>query len=82
MLTSARLITPDGKMIELSPEMYRKVQELLEANRISAPAQKRIAAIRNTHGKYAGKTSLTQALLQQKRTEISRENHRLGRRNG
>ncbi|MBI5823334.1 MAG: hypothetical protein HZB18_04850 [Chloroflexi bacterium] len=82
MLTSARLITPDGKMIELSPEMYRKVKRLLETNRISAPAKNRITAIRATHGKYAGNTSLTQALLQQKQIEISRENNPLRRRNG
>ncbi len=82
MLTSARLITPDGKMIELSPEMYRKVQKLLETNRAATPARNRIASIRATHGKYTGNTSLTQALLQQKRSEISRENNKLGRRNG
>ncbi|MBI2331792.1 MAG: hypothetical protein HYU84_06490 [Chloroflexi bacterium] len=82
MLTSARLITPDGKMIELSPELYRKVQQLLEANRVAAPARNGMAVIRATHGKYAGNTSLTQALLKQKRSETSRENNKLGRRNG
>jgi hypothetical protein len=73
MLNSARLITPEGKMIELSPEMYRKVQRLLDSKRTVLPLKNRLSAIRATHGKYAGKTSLTKSLLEEKQAEKNRD---------
>jgi hypothetical protein len=62
MSHSARLITPDGKSIDLPPDVYRRIRHLL------APARRRShaqidTAIRETYGKYAAGSSLTQALL-------------------
>ena len=82
MATPARLITPHGKTIELSPETYKKVQKLLGEKHIAAPTTKRMAAIRATYGKYAGKPSLIKALLKERRAEYTRENAKLSRHNG
>jgi hypothetical protein len=73
------LITPDGKKIELSPEAYRKIQEILRENENRA---QRLAHIDATYGKYAGKTSLTDALLKERKEELAREEAKLKRRNG
>jgi len=73
----ARLITPQGKTIELSPEVYRQVQELL-ARQPKRPSQARIdQAIRETYGKYAGDDSLTEALLAERAAERAREDARI-----
>jgi hypothetical protein len=82
MLTSARLITPEGKTIELSPEMYRKVQRLLDSKRTASPLKNRLVTIRATHGKYAGKASLTKSLLKQKQIEKNLEKNKLRRKHG
>ena len=73
----ARLITPRGKKIDLSPEMYRQIQQLLTLptrNRTRARIDKVIAA---TYGKYANGESLTQALRQDHADERARENRKL-----
>jgi hypothetical protein len=69
MIEVARLITPQGKTIELSPEIYKQVQELLarQPKRTSHARVDRI--IRDTYGKYAGGDSLTQALLSERAAE-------------
>ena len=82
MAMPARLITPDGKTIELSPETYKQVRKLLAGKYIVAPTTKRVAAIRATFGKYAGKPSLTKALLKERKAEYARENSKLRRHNG
>ena len=82
MLNSAQLITPEGKMIELSPEMYRKVRKLLDTKRTTSPNKNRLSAIRATHGKYAGNTSLTKSLLKQKQTEKILEKNKMRRKYG
>lgn len=82
MATPARLITPDGKTIELSPETYKQVRKLIGEKYVGAPTTKRMAAIRATYGKYAGKPSLTKALLKERKAEYTRENAKLRRRNG
>jgi hypothetical protein len=76
------LITPDGKKIELSPEIYRQIQKLLRERKRNTPHSRRIAHIDSTYGKYAGKTSLTQALLKERREELAREEAKLRRRRG
>ena len=69
MLEVARLITPQGTTIELSPEIYKQVQELL-ARQPKRTSRARVdQIIRDTYGKYAGGDSLTQALLSERTAE-------------
>lgn len=82
MTQRARLITPQGKKIELSPEIYRQIRHLI-TNSVRPRPQTRITqAIANTYGKYAGGRSLTQALLTERTTERAREEKKLGRARG
>jgi len=82
MLEFARLITPQGKTIELSPETYRQVQELL-ARQPKRPSRARIdKIIHDTYGKYAGGDSLTQALLSERAADRTQEEARIARFNG
>lgn len=81
-MAAPRLITPDGKSIELSQETYKKIQKLLRETSQTTTQSSRIAEIRATYGKYAGKPSLTQALLKERKAELAREEVKLKRRNG
>jgi len=81
-MAAPRLITPDGKSIELSQETYKKIQKLLRETSQTITQSSRIAEIRATYGKYAGKPSLTQALLKERKAELAREEVKLKRRNG
>ena len=74
------LITPDGKKIELPPEVYKQVQKMLPERKQNTPPSRRIAHIDATYGKYAGKTSLTQTLLKERKEELAREEAKLKRR--
>ena len=65
MPNHARLITPQGKRIELSPELYRQIRRLLTPRLL--PRTKMDKIIMATYGKYAGTGSLTQALLAERR---------------
>ncbi len=77
MAQRARLITPQGKRIELSPELYRQIKQLIAPrSRSQAKTTKVIAA---TYGKYAGGRSLTQALLEERAAERAREEKKTGR---
>ncbi len=72
---TAHLITPQGKRIPLSPRAYEAILNLLE-ERGAAPALTRPeigALLRETRGKYAGRPSLVQALLAERRIERERE---------
>jgi hypothetical protein len=71
MAQRARLITPQGKRIELSPEVYRQIKRLLTTRSRSHTKTNRIIAA--TYGKYAGGRSLTQALLAERAAERARE---------
>lgn len=73
MLETARLITPHGKVIELSPEIYRQVRELLARQSRASTQAKADQAIRATYGKYADGDSLTEALLVERAAERARE---------
>jgi len=76
------LITPDGKKIELPPDVYEQIQKLLQERGKNTPRSRRIAHIDATYGKYAGKTSLTQALLNERREELAREEAKLRKWHG
>lgn len=79
MLEAARLITPYGKIIELSPEIYQQVQDLLARQAKPSAHAKIERTIRATYGKYAGDDSLTQALLTERATERAREDAKVVR---
>jgi len=79
MALPARLITPKGKTIELTPADYKQIRKLIVKRR----AQR--ASIRTIHagyGKYAMKTSLTQALLAERAAESMREEAKIKRWHG
>ena len=79
MLETARLITPHGKTIELTPEIYRQVQELLARQTKPSARAKAGQAIRATYGKYADGDSLTEALLAERAAERTREESKVTR---
>ena len=74
----ARLITPDGKSIDLPPEVYRQVRHFLAKPRRRSRARLD-EAIRATYGKYADGPSLTQALLAERAADRQREDARIAR---
>jgi predicted transcriptional regulator len=82
MLEAARLITPQGKTIELSPEIYNQVQEILARQPKRSTRTRIDRAIQDTYGKYAGDDSLTQALLVERTAERAREDKKVMRLNG
>jgi len=65
MAPPARLITPKGEVIELSPEEYRKIRRLIDTRH-----SRRVTAkfIQSTYGKYKGK-GLIKALMAEKERE-------------
>ena len=75
MSQPARLITPRGKTIELPPDIYRQVRQMLNTRPRRRSRAKMDEVIRATYGKYAGGVSLTQALLAERAAERSREDH-------
>lgn len=79
MTQRARLVTPQGKKIELSPEIYRQVRRLITNSARPRPQARVTKAIATTYGKYAGGRSLTQALLAERAAERAREEKKLGR---
>ena len=70
---SARLITPDGRTIELAPEIYQEIKQLLsnEARLSSKDEINRVLA--DTYGMLAQEDSLTEALLRSRKKERARE---------
>jgi len=79
-MATPRLITPTGKTIDLSQEDYEKIAKMLRQGEQAAP--RRAGHIDATYGKYAGKSSLIQALLKERKEELTREEAKLRRRNG
>jgi len=77
MAQRARLITPQGKKIELSPEIYRQIKRLLAKPSRTATPDQIGKAITATYGKYASGRSLTQALLVERAAERAREAQKL-----
>ena len=78
----ARLITPKGKAIDLPPEVYRQVRHLLVARAHRRSRAHMTVVIQAAYGKYAGGTSLTQALLEERAAERRREDAKLKRLHG
>ena len=79
MALPARLITPKGEVIELTPAAYRQVRRLISSRRIRRVSAK---AIQAGYGKYAGKTSLTKALLDERAADLKREEAKIKRWHG
>lgn len=75
----ARLITPRGKKIELSDDIYKQIKLLLTTRPRRHSRAKINAAIRATYGAFAGGASLTEALIAERRAERARENSKLDR---
>ncbi len=71
----AQLITPEGKTIVLPEHIYSRVMEMLVADKPPRPMTREEIAqvIRETRGKYAGKKSMTKALLEIRREERALE---------
>lgn len=79
-MATPRLITPAGKTIELSPETYKQIQKILRAQKRTMTKTQRIRHIETTFGKYAGKASLTRALLDERKADLAREEARMRRK--
>jgi hypothetical protein len=79
MALPARLITPKGEIIELTPATYRQVRKLIVARRTRRASAKSIQA---GYGKYAGKTSLSKALLAERAADLEREEAKIKRWHG
>jgi hypothetical protein len=82
MLEAARLITPQGKTIELSLEFYNQVQEILARQPKRSTRTRIDRTIQETYGKYSEGDSLTQALLAERTAECSREEVKVARSDG
>lgn len=82
MTQTARLITPQGETIELTPEIYRQVRKLLATRTRRRSRAKTAEAIRATYGKYAGGVALTEALMAERTDERAREKAKLTRLHG
>jgi len=81
-MVTPRLITPDGKTIELSRNAYQQIRKFLGEDHRTAPKTRRLSDIRATYGKCADKPSLLQALLDEHKTELAREEAKLRSFNG
>ncbi len=79
MTLPARLITPKGEIIELSPSAYRQVRRLVLVRRKRRATAK---FIQSSYGKYAGKASMTQALLAERAADLAREEAKIKRWHG
>ena len=82
MLEAARLITPQGKSIELSSEIYNQVQEILARQPKRSTRTLIDRTIQETYGKYSEGDSLTQALLAERAAERALEDKKVARLNG
>ena len=81
MTQVARLITPDGKAIDLPTEVYHQVKRMLETRQqrtLRARVQGK-AAIQAGYGLLAGDGSLTKALLAERSAERAGEDIKLAR---
>ncbi|MBC8508376.1 MAG: hypothetical protein H8D34_26260 [Chloroflexi bacterium] len=77
MAKTAELITPDRKTIELPPDLYFQVKELLNTRQQHQTARSRVrmkAAIQAGYGMAAGSDSLTAALLEERSKERPHQN--------
>jgi len=72
---TAQLITPQGKILSLSPGMYEAILDMLEGWKPTPRTRQTevLALIKETRGKYASGSSLVDALLTERATERERE---------
>ena len=73
MRQPARLITPEGKAIDLPKDVYRQVKRLLDTRPARRSQAKQKIAIQQGYGLLEGGDSLTQALLEERILERVRE---------
>ena len=71
----ARLVTPDGTTIILTPDLYQIVLQIVAVDqpRHELSREEKLAFIQEAFGKYRGEPSLTQALLEERAAERARE---------
>jgi len=79
MVVPARLITPKGEVIELSPAEYRKIRRLV-LDRHARRATSKL--IQSAYGKYVGKPSLIKILLAERAADLAREEAKIKRWHG
>jgi len=74
-METPRLITPQGAIIILTPELYQAILPIITTDRPrpELSREERLAFIRKTFGKYRDGPSLTQALLEERAAERARE---------
>ena len=80
MMQTAQLITPDGRTIELPPDLYLQVKGLLDTRQQRQTTRSRArmkAAIQAGYGMAAGGDSLTAALLEERSKERASEDAKL-----
>jgi len=68
MTTEPRLVTPQGQMIVLTVQQYQQILKSLSISAVPTPRPSRAevrALLAEVTGKYAGRISLTQALLEE-----------------
>jgi hypothetical protein len=76
MLSEARLVTPEGKIVRLSVAEYQKVSQSLPGRIPSSERPDRTEIMDLDHelqGKYSKGKSPTKALLEERRHERERE---------
>ena len=81
-MATPRLITPNGKTVELSRDVYKEFQKILRERQSASTRSKRAGHIAATYGKYASKSSLVQALLKERKLELAREEAKMRRQHG
>ncbi len=77
MRQPARLITPEGKAIDLPQDVYRQVKRLLDTRPARRSHVRVAAAIQQGYGLLGGGDSLTQALLDEHALERARDEKKL-----
>jgi len=77
-IQTAQLITPRGKILSLPPGVYEAILETLEEWEPTPQSTRAevLALIEETRGKYAGGSSLVDALLAERTAEREREMRR------
>jgi len=75
---AAQLITPQGKILPLPPELYETILKLIEERKPAPQATRAdvLTLIEETRGKYANGPSLIDALLAERTAEREREARR------
>ncbi len=81
-MQAARLITPEGQTIVLSPDTYQQIRWLVEQEQRRFSPQEIEQAIQSTYGKYQEEPSLTEALLNERAADRIREEAKTHKRYG